>query len=301
MRQLANKRRIVLIALAVLASPVVEATAQSEPAPCARLETFSGSDYWLWEGYLGVTHVTETEHEVRGRLKHDTKACFRAPRDEVEAISARSEGYKLALAEWVKWLPKETEAWYSNPQALMARQRLSELTGLELSSRAEWQEWMKTNTPGLRYSATEGLLVYSRDPEAAACHRIRETSEIDARDYWFLSGRGWLEDLREEGGVLEGRAWRPPHGHVRIRIATDRILDADAKLEGLVLAARSLIFDGIALSYIEAGELQRLIRRLEAITDQRFWQREEWLQWWKENGNRLTLSEDGERLQAAKR
>lgn len=287
--------------LAVFASPSVEASAASDPAPCARQETFSGSDYWFWEGYLGVTDVTAAEGEFRGRLEHDSKACFSASRDDVEKAFARTEGYKRAVAEWVKWLPKDTAAWYSNPQALMARQNLLELTGLELPSRAQWQEWVREHAAGLQYSATEGILIYSPDPQAAARHRRAETTEIDAADYWFLYGRGWLDDLREEGGAVEARAWRPPHGHLRIRIAREETLDPGAKLEGFVLAARSLIFDGITLSYIEDRQLRRLMRQLEEITDQTFKQREEWLQWWQDNGNRLILSADGERLVAANR
>ena len=74
------------------------------------------------------------------------------------------------------------------------------------------------------------------------------------------------------------------------------LTDREAKEHGYRRALENLVVDGLLSLENEGADLDSVIRQITQLTDQRFTDRDRWIDWWNENHERLALSDDGTHL-----
>lgn len=264
-------------------------------AACREVRNSSGVNYWFWQGYSGVEDTIEEGLAVTGHLSTDPSVCLRVLRSELNEPSARTQGYKLAVLEWFKRLPVNLEQPPHDADDLTARQHLRALTGQEFSSREQWTHWWVDNNDYLRWSDTAGRLVVDEEAKRARAPIAEAVQEITPTYYWYLQARDWLKEVHEAGESISGQAWTE-HGYTKFRVAKSVLSDRAAKEQGYKDAVRAYIVTDAASPTVTGAAAEKFMTRLRELTDENFREREEWLQWWTENADRLALSEDGQRL-----
>src|SRR5882672_11409586 len=65
---------------------------------CSDDRQFGASDYWFWEGYLGVKDARDVQGQRRGKLATDPSVCFHVELQGLNEPENRTEGYKRAIS-----------------------------------------------------------------------------------------------------------------------------------------------------------------------------------------------------------
>ncbi len=292
-------RVVGIVALLEMCFAGIGANAEVNDRECQTVREFSGVNYWLWEGYVGVEDVIDDGVMLTGRVSSDLGICFRVSRLALKNPLARTQGYKLAVMEWFKRLPKQAEQWETDPESRIARQHLEILTGQDFPSQEQWTEWWEENNDYLLWSDAVGHLIIDEEAKLAQTPVV-EAGEITATQYWFWQARNWLKDIREDGVFIRGQGWTE-HGYQKFRISKGALRDRTAKEEGYKEAVRGYILGGVALPELKGAALEQFMARLRDLTGESFQKREEWVEWWNEHKDRLVLSTDGRRLVAEAR
>lgn len=292
-------RTTCIVALLEICFAGIGARAEVNDSECQTVREFSGVNYWLWEGYTGVEDVVDDSVMLTGRVSSDPDICFRVARLALEEPLARTYGYKLAIMEWFKRLPREPVKLETDHEGRTARQHLKILTGQDFPSQEQWTEWWMENNEYLLWSDAAGHLIIDEEAKRAQTP-VLEPGEITATQYWFWQARDWLKDTREDGAFIRGQGWTE-HGYQKFRIPKGALTDRAAKAEGYKEAVRGYILSGVALPELKDAALEKFMARLRDLTGESFQKREEWVEWWNESKDRLVLSADGRRLVAEAR
>lgn len=292
-------RVIGIVALLEICFAGIGARAEVNGSECQTVRELSGVNYWLWEGYVGAEDVVDDGVTLTGRVSSDPDICFRVSRLALEEPLARTHGYKLAVMEWFKQLPREAERWETDPEGYTARQHLKILTGQDFASQEQWTKWWMENNEYLLWSDAVGHLIIDEEAKRAQTP-VLEPGEITATQYWFWQARDWLKDIREEDAFIRGQGWTE-HGYQKFRISKGALTDRTAKEAGYKEAVKGYILGGVALPELKDAALEKFMARLRDLTGESFQKREEWMEWWNEHKDRLVLSTDGQRLVAEAR
>jgi hypothetical protein len=286
-----------MIAICLTIVLALSGEAQKTPGalpPCAEQRVFTAEEYWFWDGYSGVTDVRDSEGIRKGRLAADVKVCFSVTVADTTDPMARTRGYREAVQEWFKALPREQRDWDS-ATAKTVRSRLETLTGLDLPSRQAWTDWWVANGRYLRWSSQQNHLVVDAEARQRGTPLIDDRQEISAVNYWFYEGQGFVLEQRIEGAFVLARVFTGERTE-EIRVPAAALQDRTTKEQGYRLAVERLIGERLSMPSLKGTELQQVIDRLSKLTGQTFQDRAPWLRWWEQNKNRLVLSPDGERL-----
>lgn len=292
-------RVIGIVALLEICFAGIGARAAVNDRECQTVRELSGVNYWLWEGYGGVEDVVDDGVMLTGRVSSTPDICFRVARLALEEPLARTHGYKLAIMEWFKRLPREPAKWETDPESHTARQHLKILTAQDFPSQEQWTKWWEENNDYLLWSDAAGHLIIDEEAKRAQTP-VLEPGEIPATQYWFWQARDWLKDIHEDGAFIRGQGWTE-HGYQKFRIPKGALTDRAAKEEGYKEAVRGYILGGVTLPELKGAALEKFMVRLRDLTGESFQKREEWVEWWNEHKDRLVLSADGQRLVAEAR
>lgn len=277
----------VLTALLLLARLAI-AVADS---PCREEREFSAAEYWMWQGYLGVTQEHDAGGTRSGRLASDPGSCFRVNLEALKDPFERTRGYKRAVAEWLKVL------LHGGADAELARRRIQALTGQPALTADDFKAWWIENNDYLRWSDRSQRLEIDAAAKAARSPIVplQPTQAISAERYWYYEGMGWLRGLHRTDDALEGKAWTG-ETEIRVRVPSTVIGDRDAKEQGYRHAVQTMIEDRLRLSGLGERAAATLMARLREVTSESFEDRQAWITWWNRTKDSLALSQDGQRL-----
>ena len=268
--------------------------------PCREERQFSGSQYWFWEGYLGVTDVTDIDSERKGRLSNDPAICFRVPLTELDDHLARTRGYKESIVQWLERLPQEAGEWGKDAQP--ARQKIRVLTGRDFSSLAEFQRWWEENNDYLLWSENAKQMVVDEQAKRTevAIAPLESVYDITPERYWLFEGMGWLGNITENGDHLMARAWSGDR-EISVRVMKAALADRESKEKGYRSAVMDIIENRLMLTELGDESLKSLLPRLRELTGENFADRQSWIDWWNINKDSLVLSENGRHLVVRRR
>lgn len=262
---------------------------------CLEIRVLDSTEYWFWDGYFGVTELTDIETERIGRLALDPNVCFRVALSGLDDIGIRTRGYRLAVAELLKWVNDDRGDPLASSNSAVAKEQLKELTGLEHGTDDEWVAWWTANRDFVWWSEDQERLEIDEDAKRAGIPLHDEVQVLSAEEYWFYEGRGWLTRVREIGDYVRGSVLMPPQLYNFQALAAD-LENRVAKQTGYVRAVQNLIFDGMLMPELQGVSLESIVARLTELTGEEFEEREAWVEWWELNHERLQLSADGNSL-----
>lgn len=289
------------VSLAALLSVGMSWSAEGADKRCDQERQFSGTDYWFWQGYQGITDVRDQGNERLGRMAKDPSICFRAPLAEINDWMQRLRGYKGALKEGLKLLFQNRDQWDA-PEVVAMRKRVAILTGHDFASFPEFQKWWLENNDYVVWSDAENHLVVDEAAKAAKTPiaTLDPVYDIAADEYWFYEGHGWLKDVKDEGGYLRATAWAGDR-EKKIQVPQFLLAERAAKRKGYLQAVETIVEHTLTLRELGEPGAQELMQRLRAITAESFQDRQSWITWWNANKKNLVLSGDGQRLIAGPR
>lgn len=265
---------------------------------CRELRRFDAATYWFWDAYFGVTDEVEVAGEQQGRLSLDEAVCFRISRDLLDDPVARTQGYREAVDQLIQWVSEAPDS-DDDPGSMGGRARLAlqQLTGRRMDDGERWIDWWNANRAYVWSADSRGRLRVVEAAKAARAPMDEDALILDAEEYWFYEGRGWISRLESRGEYLLGEVLIPPHGY-GFRAHAAEIDDRGAKESGYLLALENLMVDGLMAADLPAGTARDLMARARDLTDQRFDSPEAWVHWWRRHQDRLELAVDGQRLVA---
>lgn len=296
MRPASSRHRVLRALLFAISIALGAVAASAVEGVCRQERRFAPSEYWFWEGYLGTTGLEPDGEDLVGQLVLDPSRCFRVERAALEDPIQRTRGTKRAVTEWLKRLP-EAASWDTDSDGLETRARLFELTGQNPGSPTEWTRWWVENGEYLRWSDEAGRLVVVEEAKRALQPVAEEVRRIKAERYWFLEGRGWLENVRDEGEFVRASGWTT-HGFEKVRVESSRLADRGAKKQGYRRAVESLVVSGLPAGAYDGK--REILERLAHLTDESFESSDDWIQWWQANADELVLSPNGDHLTVAR-
>lgn len=263
---------------------------------CREVRRFDATTYWFWDAYFGTEDEVERGPERQGRLVLDEAICFRVSVEVLDDPVARTTGYREAVDQLVQWVDDSPEADDDDDsEAGRAREALRELTGLRMSGGETWASWWQDNRDYAWTAERPGRLEIVEAAKAAGAPIDEHALVLDAEEYWFYEGRGWISRLESRGEYLLGEVRIPPHGY-GFRAHTAEIDDRGAKENGYRLALENLMVDGLMSPDLSRSTARDLMARARALTGQDFDSPEAWVGWWEDHKGRLALASDGDRL-----
>jgi hypothetical protein len=260
-------------------------------SPCREEREFSAAEYWMWQGYLGVTQERDGDGTRSGRLASDPGSCFHVNLGALKDPLERTRGYKRAVAEWLKVL------LHGGADAESARRGIKALTGQPVLAADDFKAWWIENNDYLRWSDRSQRLEIDTTAKAARLPIVplQPTQVISAERYWYYEGMGWLRGLHRTDGTLEGKAWTG-ETEIKVRVPSTAIGDRKAKEQGYRHAVQTMIEDRLRLSEFGERAAATLMTRLREVTSENFDDRQAWIAWWNRTKDSLALSPDGQRL-----
>ena len=270
------------------------ASAQDEDVvypPCREVRSVDAMEYWFWDAYFGHVDVHDFTHERWGRLGVEPTICFRIALVVIDNPRLRTAGYRQAVTELLQWAQSDG----NDESSERIFEQLERITGEEFDSRAEWAEWWAESEPFVTWSAEEERLVVVEDAQQAGEVVHEDALLLEAEEYWFYDGRGWIAEGETVGEQVYGTVLIPPHDF-NFRIATSDLQDRGAKERGYRRALDNLFVDGLLLPDLGAARHTSIIERLAELTGDSRTDRDAWIDWWNQNRQRLVLSPAGDRL-----
>jgi len=255
------------------------------------VRSVDATQYWFWDGYFGLNDTHDLDGERWGRLGVDSTICFRISLALIDDPQQKTTGYRQAVSELLKWVAPTSDS----PSSALARVHLLRLTGQDFNTRGEWLSWWEQNRAFVLWSEDEGRLEVVSEALEAGAVISDDAVVLDAEEYWFYAGRGWILDEAPVGDYVVGSLRIPPHGF-EFRASAAALNDRTAKESGYRRAVDNLVADGLLAEQVEGSDRESIIARLAALTGLSLADRQSWINWWNENRERLVLSRDGENL-----
>ena len=267
---------------------------------CIDIRVLDATQYWFWDAYFGVTEITDLGNERIGRVVIDPNICFRVLRIGLDDPSPKIRGYRLAVEELLKWITDESEPDREETNSSMAREQLVKITGQQFRSVDEWTRWWNANEDFVAWSEDHERLAVDAAAMRAGAPLLDDVMTLDAEEYWFYEGRGWLSRVQPAGDFVRGALLMPPQLY-NFRIKAEDLEDIEAKRAGYLRAVQSLIFDGLLSPELQGTDSDSVIDLLSHLTGQSFDTRNAWIRWWDGNHRRLQLTQGGNRLAVQQR
>jgi hypothetical protein len=267
---------------------------------CIDIRVLDATQYWFWNGYFGVTEITDLGNERIGRAVVDPGICFRVLRARLDDPNAKTRGYRLAVEELLKWVTDESPPEGEESNSSMAREQLSEITGQRFRAVEEWVSWWATNQDFVWWSEGDDRLVVDAGARRTGTPLLDDVMVLTAEEYWFYEGRGWMSNPQIAGEFVRGAVLMPPQLY-NFSIRADELDDIDSKRAGYTRAVQSLIFDGLLSPELQGTDQESVITLLSELTGQSFDSRNAWIRWWDRNHRSLQLTPEGDRLAVQQR
>jgi hypothetical protein len=261
--------------------------------PCREVRNFDAMQYWFWDAYFGHVDVHDFTHERWGRLGIDPSICFRIALVVVEDTGLKSAGYRQAVTELLQWVGEEGDS--DDDDARRAAAQLEKITGEDFDTLAEWADWWERSEPFVMWSEDEDRLVVMTEAQEAGETVHEDALALDAEEYWFYAGRGWISESEPVGEFVFGSVTIPPHDFY-FRVRAEDLQARDAKERGYRRALDNLFVDGLLLPELRGDRLDRAIDQIARLTGESLPDRESWVTWWQQNRDRLALAPAGDHL-----
>jgi hypothetical protein len=261
--------------------------------PCREVRILDATQYWFWDGYFGLVDLHDLPYERWGRLGVDPSICFRVALVVVNDAQRRTAGYRLAIPELLKWVGEDPGS--DDQSSKLARAQLRRITGHDFERQSDWTAWWEEHQAYVLWSDANGRLEVVSEAHDAGEVLSHQALLLEAEEYWFYAGRGWVTASQAVGDFVLGSLSIPPHGY-SFRVQRTRLDDRGAKERGYRRALENLIVDGLLSPELGDGRLHSVLERVAALTEPDFADRDSWVEWWESNRRRLVLSADGDRL-----
>jgi hypothetical protein len=262
---------------------------------CVDVRVLDATQYWFWDAYFGVTEITDLGSERIGRVVIDPNTCFRVLRVGLDDPSPKTRGYRLAVEELLKWINDESGSSREESNSSLARHQLAKITGQRFRSVDEWTIWWNANEDFVAWSEDHERLAVDAEARQAGTPLLDDVMVLEAEEYWFYEGRGWLSRVQPAGDFVRGALLMPPQLY-NFRIRAEELEDVEAKRAGYLRAVQSLIFDGLLSPELQGTDRDSVFEMLSHLTGQTFDSRNAWIRWWDGNHRRLRLAPGGDRL-----
>jgi len=260
---------------------------------CREVRNLDALQYWFWEGFSGLVDVHDFTHERWGRLGADNSICFRIALVVVNNPQLKSAGYRQAVNELLQWAFDEGRA--DKRAAKSALEQLERVTGEDFDGAEQWIAWWQESQDFVMWSEEQERLVVVAEAQQAGETVHVDALLLDAEEYWFYAGRGWLSESDPVGEYVFGSVLIPPHDF-NFRAVSAQLQDRDAKERGYRRALDNLFVDGLLLPDLQGNSLDTIIRRISRLTEESYSDRDGWVRWWNQSRDRLVLSPAGDRL-----
>ena len=257
------------------------------------MRQLDATQYWFWDGYFGVVDIHDFTYERLGRLGVEPTVCFRIALVVLDNPTQRTAGYRQAISELIRWVADDPDT--DEDSSELSRDHLERLTGQDFESKGEWAGWWNEARSYAFWSEDAGRLEIATDAADVNEALTPDDLLLDAEEYWFYTGRGWLSESAEEGNFMLGSLRIPPHGY-NFRVDAAQLRDRTAKERGYRRALENLVADGLMLPAAQPQGLDSILRQMGTLTGESFADRDAGLGWWNTNRSRLVLSADGTRL-----